>query len=315
MNTTSSINDIITEFAQSQDVSKKTQRQYKLVCEQLFRWATDNGLLTRKLTKVDIIKWKQYLMESKKERTIENYLIIIRKLYSYMNDMGYYKNITLGIKLPKRNSNSTNKRSLSITEAKMLLTSIDRSTVIGKRNYAIVLLMLSNALRTVEIVRLSIGDISQDSINILGKGKVDKESQRIDPHVYDAIEEYMLSAGVEYENNNPLFISFGPRNNGKRMVSASIGHLIKRLLRGINITEPGFTAHSLRHTSAVIALDSGMSIEDIRLLLRHENIKTTQIYLQTITSRIKSENKASIAIVRELLGNEKKEATAQNKKD
>jgi integrase len=69
------------------------------------------------------------------------------------------------------------------------------------------------------------------------------------------------------------------------MQTHNIRDVVKRLLRDIDLTRDRYSAHSLRHTTATLALERGANIEEVQQQLRHKDPKTTLIYMHQIRKR------------------------------
>lgn len=83
---------------------------------------------------------------------------------------------------------------------------------------------------------------------------------------------------------------------GERLTTRSISYIAKEGLKGIGLDERSYTAHSLRHTTAVNILRAGGSMEQVQDTLRHSNINTSQIYTATIKEERRLENSGEALI-------------------
>lgn len=94
--------------------------------------------------------------------------------------------------------------------------------------------------------------------------------------------------------DQPLFINhtFSGAYRDKRITTLTISKMIKARFRAIGLNTNKLTAHSLRHTAAILALKGGASLDDVRLMLRHADIKTTSLYLKAIEKERMLQSKA-----------------------
>jgi len=267
---------------------------------QFFNWLEKENINYREVTKKDFIEWRNYITDHNRERTVQNYILITKKLFKFMETSNYYKDITIGIMPPKRTKLYTDKKSLTIEQSKELLKSINRETPTGKRDYTIIFLLLSNGFRTIEVARIQLKHIHPKYIEIRGKGNIDYIKVSIRNEVFDAIQDYLLTRN-SFNDDEYLFQSTSNFNKSKGIRSARIGKIVKDKLIAIGLNEPGYTAHSLRHTAVIIALKSGITLEKLMIFCRHQNIKTTQIYIETIHLEMEENNEASEAIINALL--------------
>jgi len=110
-----------------------------------------------------------------------------------------------------------------------------------------------------------------------------------------SLEIYLKQRG-KVNNTDPLFISTSNNNKGERLTTRTISYIAKEGLKAIGLDERSFTAHSLRHTTAVNILRAGGSLETAQFTLRHSNPATTQIYTSTLNEERRLENSGEALI-------------------
>ena len=267
----------ITNYIQSLDVTDKTIKSYKKNLKVFNEYLIKNGYMT--INENVIIGYKKHLLNSNlANNTVQAYLTTLKsylKWYSRTFNEYDYSTVIKGIKVSREHK----KDCLSTNQARELLSSIDRNSNTGKRDYALILLMLTGALRTIEITNIDRNDIRFKGDNIilevLGKGRTEKDNYiKLSNETYIAINEYLEDRN---DRDMVLFKAVSNRSNG-RMTSESISRIVKQRLRDIGINNPRITAHSLRHTSITLSLIGGASIQEAMLHARHSNINTTMIY-------------------------------------
>ena len=126
-------------------------------------------------------------------------------------------------------------------------------------------------------------------MNVHGKGRDDKDQFVILTNKAQApITEYLKARGIVLgklkpgQSAEPLFISNSNKNKGERLDTRTIRRIAKNNLIAIGLNSHYYTAHSLRHTTAVSILRAGGTLENAQGVLRHSNPATTQIYTATI---------------------------------
>ena len=146
---------IINDFFSFLDVSEKTIATYRRALKQFFRFLSNNNISSP--TYDDILLFKKELENKNcKSATIALYLASIRRFFSWCEQKKVYPNISVGVKAPKQDRG--HKRDfLGAKQLKLVLNTIDRSTLEGKRDYAIMVLMCVGGLRTIEISRANVG--------------------------------------------------------------------------------------------------------------------------------------------------------------
>ena len=287
---------IINNFLNFLDVSINTANAYRKALKQLFNYFYNYGVV--KPNRDNILAFKKE-MESKgrKPATIALYLAAARRFFSWTEQSGIYPNITVGVKAPKL-ERGHKKDYFAAEQIKSVLSNIDRSDIEGLRNYAIIALMTTGGLRTVEVTRASVEDLrvvgGVSVLYVQGKGRADKtEFVKLTPQVEVAIREYLKVRG-EVEMQAPLFASVSNRNRGARLTTRTIRGLCKNAMKAAGFNSDRLTAHSLRHTAVTLALLAGQDLAEVQHFARHHNISTTQIYAHNI-DRMKSQCEMAIS--------------------
>ena len=123
-----------------------------------------------------------------------------------------------------------------------------------------------------------------------GKGRDEKDSFVVlTDKAFKPIEDYLLTMGGA-KGSEPLFTSTSNNSKGERLSTRTISYIAKEGLKAIGLDERSFTAHSLRHTTAVNILRAGGSLETAQYTLRHSNPSTTQIYTATLLEERRLKN-------------------------
>ena len=129
-----------------------------------------------------------------------------------------------------------------------------------------------------------------------GKGRDEKDAFVIlTDKAFKPIENYLEERG-RVNSLEPLFTSTSNNNNGERLSTRTISFIAKEALKAIGLDNKSFTAHSLRHTTAVNILRAGGSLEMAQFTLRHTNPATTQIYTSTLNEERRLQNSGEALI-------------------
>lgn len=274
-----SLEDYVHPFLVQQD-AEKTRSDYASELRLFASWVSKPF---GEVTPLDLIAYRKEMEDrGLKPATVHKKLSVLRSFFTFVAQTFNLPNPALCVRLPKVNDQSM-KAVLTLQEVGRLLSVIDTSTTVGKRDLAIMGLLLVNGLRTIEVSRANIGDIHAiDGISVLkvrGKGgKIADVKLRAD--VYAAINEYLQT--TVNNSNMPLFSSVGNLAKGRispKTVQARVRHYF--LLAGIQ--KPNLTAHSLRHTCAVLTLSLGKAdLVQVQRLLRHSDPKVTMRYVQSL---------------------------------
>lgn len=291
------IEELTELFIRSQDVKKSSQELYRRTLRQYLSWVKKSGLHLSEITRAELLRYKEELLSSGlSSLTAGSYLTSVRRFYEWTEANKYYPNVAKGLKAPKRKQ-QFKKRPLLPSQATELLSYFEAK---GLRDYAIVNLLLRTGLRTIEAIRLNVEDITyiggQRVLLVHGKGRDEKDNFVVlTEKAYLPIEAY-LKTRERVKGSEPLFISSSNNSKGERLSTRTISQTAKEGLKAIGLNDRAFTAHSLRHTTAVNILRAGGSLEAAQFTLRHSNPATTQIYTATLNEERRLQNSGEALI-------------------
>lgn len=201
-------------------------------------------------------------------RSFFNYLVF--EDYKETNPLDLIESPKIGRKLPD---------TLSTSEIDKLISAIDLSNAQGERNRAMLELLYSCGLRVTELVTLKLSDLFFDEgfIKVTGKG----DKQRFVPIGNQTIKyiniyknEIRNHLKIENEYKDTLFLN----RRGKQLTRAMIFTIIKQLAEKIDLNK-NISPHTFRHSFATHLLENGADLRAIQLMLGHESITTTEIYM------------------------------------
>lgn len=170
---------------------------------------------------------------------------------------------------------------LSREEVKALLAAPDRSTWLGRRDHALLMLAILTGVRVTELVTLRVGDVSLDTgahIKIVGKGRK-RRAATLTRETVAVLRQWLKERQGQTEE--PLF----PTRQGQPLTRYGVGILLSKHVATAAAGRPSLktkrvTPHTLRHTNAMLLRAGGADIAQIALWLGHESVKTTYIYQQ-----------------------------------
>jgi site-specific recombinase XerD len=172
---------------------------------------------------------------------------------------------------------STIPRAIPADQVELLLSSIDRKTAVGRRDYAILLILARLGLRACEIKALTLGDLDWQEGLIKVRGKAGRYSQLPLPaDVGEAIADYLRNARPTSESRCVFLRSRAPA--GTFRSECAIASVVKHALERAGIEAPRKGAHQFRHGLASQMLRQGATLSEIGELLRHRSPQTTAIY-------------------------------------
>ena len=281
---------LVARFIAEEDIAISSRHLYTRTLTQFFKWLERTGRLLafygKILDRTDILTYKDELLaQGLSVLTVGSYIVVVRKFFAALEAQKIYPNIAKGIKTPKKDK-GFKKMHLTDEESKGFLTLCKDNYSL--RDYAIANLILRTGLRTIEVVRADVGDITfkggKRVLLVWGKGHDAKDSFVVlTDKAYQPIKEYLTTERKGAKAGEPLFTSASIRNRGSRLTTRTISGICKDGLRGIGLDGKEYTAHSLRHTTAcAILAHSNGDITAAQDVLRHASPVTTQIYVQSI---------------------------------
>lgn len=289
--------ELYLRFVSFIDAKEKTVQTYTRALRQMFKYFQEQGITHPQ--REDVISYRESLKATgHKPTTIQNYITATRLFFQWTEQERLYPNIAAHVKGAKLDKEHK-KDYLTSRQVKTVLEDVDRTTPQGLRDYAIIALMVTGGLRTVEVVRADIADmrtLGNDTVlYIQGKGRDEKtEYIKLSAPVEAAIREY-LKTRQDTAPTAPLFTSLSNNSRGQRMTTRSVSGIAKGGMRTAGYNSERLTAHSLRHTAVTLSLLAGRNLAEVQQFARHANISTTQIYNHALD---KAKNGCSEAIAK-----------------
>jgi integrase/recombinase XerD len=187
------------------------------------------------------------------------------------------KDLSSVIEHPQRFRCSRIPRSISWDEVRRVLETIDRRTATGKRDYAMLLLLVTYGLRACEVAALTLDDIDwrNDRLRVPQRKAGHSTAYPLSPLVGGAILDYLRNGRPETSDRHLFFRSVGPRGPiGNAVVANRATYYLRKA--GIRIHRAG--SHTFRHTCVQRLVDTDFSLKTIGDYVGHRNPLSTQIY-------------------------------------
>lgn len=168
-------------------------------------------------------------------------------------------------------------------DADALLGSCDRRTSIGRRDYAVILVLLRLGLRRAEVASLKLDDLDWRAGEVLVHGKGARQDRLPLPaEVGEAIAGY-LQRGRPTSDSRQLFLQ--ARAPFTPVASGTVSSTVRRACRRAGIAEVG--AHRLRHTAACEMVAAGVPLVEIAQVLRHHSLQSTALYARVDVEQLR----------------------------
>lgn len=280
------------------DASPKTVETYSRAIKQFLNYLRLRGITAP--TREDVISFREELKVNHKPSTVQNYIIAVRLFFQWTEQSGIYPDIAQHVKGAKI-SKDHKKDYLTSAQVKNVLTGITRDTAQGRRDYAIVALMVTGGLRDIEVHRANIEDLrtlgDATVLYLQGKGRDERTDYVKVPAEVERAIRATLADRPNASGQESLFISLSNNSKGERISTRSVSGIVKTSLRRAGYNSDRLTAHSLRHTAVTLSLLGGNSLQEVQQFARHANIATTQIYAHNLErAQNKCENTIASAI-------------------
>ena len=264
-------------------VREQSKKSYRKSLKAFHEWTTAQGITQP--TKQDVKDWcKAMDAEGFSVATKNLRLTTLRNFYKWLSAEYGLSNIADGLKGWKE-TKEHRRGFLSCDEMRKLLSVVDTSTLQGKRDKAILSVLLTGGLRTIEISRLRISDVIHKGgvcyLNVIGKGRDTGEAVKISRKAEQLIRDWQVAREKVdvVTDTSPLFCSLSCNSYGEPISSNSLSTMCKKYLTAAGLKTKEIVAHSLRHSLATNSLMKGASLMEVQQQLRHANLSTTQIYL------------------------------------
>ncbi len=261
-------------------LSKNTIANYTFDIERLCLFLSENAIVASpiKISEETIQQFIYAISSQVNARSQARIISGLKSFFSYLifedyrvdNPLELIDSPKTGRKLPD---------TLSLEEIDALINAIDLSSNEGERNRAMLEMLYGCGLRVSELVALKISDLffEEGFVKITGKGN----KQRFVP-IGSSTQKYILMykenirvhLNIKKEFGDTLFLN----RRGSQLTRAMIFTIIKDLAVKIKLNKK-ISPHTFRHSFATHLLENGADLRSIQLMLGHESITTTEIYL------------------------------------
>ncbi len=204
-------------------------------------------------------------------------LAAIRSLVDVANKNGFCEVTARDLVKSAKAETYRDTRGPGMEVVKQLLALPDRTTIKGKRDYALLRMLANNALRRAEAWGLDVKDFEPDAkrIAVLGKGHDDKVFVTLDPATIAAITDYLSAAG-HTEGAILRSCAFRQSVKGKPLSYAGVYDVVRAYGRKIGMK---LKPHQFRHYAITTALEAANGdVARVQKMSRHKNVATVMIY-------------------------------------
>jgi len=215
--------------------------------------------------------------------TINRRLAAVRSLLKISHRLGLAQTDGRNLVDGEKSKSYRDTRGTDMDNLKRLLALPDRTTLRGKRDYALLRLLCDNALRRAEVCALDVGDFqpTERRLAITGKGRGEKEWVTLHPTSAAATALYLAASGSadgSPRTEGPLFLTCDhrPQLAGTRLTPGGLYAVVGTYGKRIGLA---LTPHKLRHSAITAALNAtGGDVRRVQRLSRHVKLETLTIY-------------------------------------
>jgi len=178
---------------------------------------------------------------------------------------------------------------LPLEDCILLLETVeqDLQNSFRERDYCILVLFLNCGLRLSELCNLNLADIaSNDTVRVRGKGSKDR-TVYLNAACLAALQRYLRTRpqdDLRHEDRDALFIS----RNKRRINPRSVELMLTKYLQLCGLENRGYSIHKLRHTAATLMYQNDVDVLQLKEILGHENLSTTQIYTHVLDKQLRA---------------------------
>lgn len=297
------------------DASSDTLKTYRGNIKQFLAWCDRQLLHPLAATRKQLKEFRLWLLETQqyKRATVALKLSVVRRFYEALieNELTSY-NPALGLKPPREAIDPAAKINyLESEEMRSLIENLpEDNSAASLRDRLIVGLMGIQGCRTIEMHRVSVGDIVKrgQDVGLKVSGKRSIRIVPLTPDLAALLRQYLTArkqAGERLAADTPLFVSYSRNCQSGRISRRSLGRIIEKYLVkcGLRANKTNkahkvankatiaatskslqtrvlrqLSAHSLRHTAGTLALRVGASLRQVQDLLGHADPRTTALY-------------------------------------
>jgi integrase/recombinase XerD len=242
----------------------------------------------RAVTRGHVLAWRADLeKQSLAGSTIRRKLAALASLFDYLCEVNAVThNPVKGVKRPKVESYEGKTPALGDAQARALLSAPPSDTLKGKRDRAILSVLLYHALRREELTKLLVKDFRQERrgvphLCVHGKGGKLRYIPT-HPQTLRLVDEYLTLAGHGHELDGPLFRRVRAPKAGQPATALTPGgvyaEVVVRYMTQVGIQGENMGPHALRATAATSALEHNADIAKVQEWLGHASISTTRVY-------------------------------------
>lgn len=279
--------DYVVYLQREKHCSPNTLSAYRRDMQKFFDYAEEFGIASfDRVTAADVSSYKQYLLRrGLSASSVSRSLSALRGLYQYLISVGAMDH-NPAREIPNDKVAKKGPQVLTNKEIELLLSQPSPNDLKGIRDKAMLELLYATGIKVSELVSLDVDDVNL-SLSFIKCGNGGKERFiPVYPLALKALTNYLEFSRrllVVHPDERALFVNV----NGDRMTRQGFWKLLKQYAESAKIYKD-ITPHTLRHSFAAHLLENGADIHDIKEILGHADISSTQRYAQFLKDKMKN---------------------------
>ena len=279
--------DYVAYLREEKHCSPNTLSAYQRDMQKFFDYAEEFGIASFDGVEAsDVSSYKQYLLRrGLSASSVSRSLSALRGLYQYLISVGAAEH-NPAREIPNDKVAKKGPQVLTNKEIELLLAQPSPNDLKGIRDKAMLELLYATGIKVSELVSLDVDDVNL-SLSFIKCGSGGKERFiPVYPLALKALTNYLEFSRrllVVHPDERALFVNV----NGDRMTRQGFWKLLKQYAESAKIYKD-ITPHTLRHSFAAHLLENGADIHDIKEILGHADISSTQRYAQFLKEKMKN---------------------------
>jgi integrase/recombinase XerD len=280
-------NDFLSYLKDVKKSSDNTLQAYERDLSKFLEFARENSISSFEEVKVDTVaRYKKHLADiGLSTSSVSRSLSALRSLFQYLLSSGTVEH-NPAREIPNDKADKKGPQVLTAKEIELLLSQPSLNDLKGIRDKAMLELLYATGIKVTELINLNIDDVN---LQLSFVRCVNKDKERFIPLYPLAVKSlltYMEKARkilIIHMDEQSLFVNV----SGERMTRQGFWKILKNYAQSAKIYKD-ITPHTLRHSFAAHLLENGADIHDIKEILGHSDISSTQRYAQFLKNKMKS---------------------------
>lgn len=287
------------EFFNAKQRNQNTRLAYARAVLKFCSWSELQGLELSQINPLVLAQYFDQLLESHAITTVKQHHSALSKFFDWMVQGHIFPvNPMYSVEAPKYTQDKGKTPVMSESQARHLLDSIDTTKIAGKRDKAILAVMLYSFARVSAVINMKVEDYFFDGesmvVRLIEKGSKYMEMP-LNHKAIRILNDYIEDADISEDKKQPLFRALNRSRNltDQPLDRRDCWRMVKRRVKNAGLSDK-ITNHSCRASGITSFLLNGGLMEDAQFLAGHADIKTTRLY-------DRREKEATVAMV-ELVG-------------